>query len=260
VRHRKVVFGALVGVCSLGAVLACTSFGSEPSITVEGSDAPVQPETARPEAGDGAALPFCETVDATFCWSFDTAPFITDPGHHLVSVEHGGTVGLSEASLSAPHALRLTTPVIPDATAGEFLALDSGSMAVRCEADVMLVKANIASVALTAITTTIGTSGLGVGYVSAELSNPTDETAAVSLRNPFGSTNDALGRVPLRAWWHIALAFDGKSNIVTATVKVPDGTPQTATEPLNGAPTVHPWDATSSGAWEVLYDNVTCTY
>lgn len=268
VRYRNVAVFVMVGTSAFAAAAACGSFAASapdspdspdaPDATEAGEDRSVPSEAAPDHESDAGARSFCETVDATFCWSFDTDPFLLDPRSRLViDTDDSGVVELSDAAKSPPYALRVlgdNTGGAPGTTsrAGQTLYFDAAAPAVRCEADVKVVSGTQGG--LTVLLTTGSYRSL-----SGILLTAGSQTVRLFLVNPEGpvTINTPVADVTVGEWWHLELAYAGQ--LVTATV-TRGGERMSATSALDGGPSGHAWRADTTARWEVLYDNITCLY
>jgi hypothetical protein len=138
---RILARASLVALFGGALAWACTSFSETSPSSSDGGASDASFVDASSDGGpSGPGARFCDTVDASFCWSFDEEPFIA--GGPLLTAPGGG-LSLTDAALSPPYALRAVrqgSATVAAAAAGEYVSYVPPVTNLHCEAWVRIEK------------------------------------------------------------------------------------------------------------------------
>jgi len=196
---------------SAAAAAACGAFSSTPDeqpgvVAPDGGDnaeASIAPDGGTPEAAsvsDAAAPtgPFCEAVDAQFCWSFDAVPELLGPVLSERKTDGGAFVVDSGSSLPNAMGVALGEP----GYSGVKLSVAKDVSHMACEADFWFDAVDsAASVSVSILQLDWVGSNFNLPFLKVKKSSPTTLRAALG----FGGLEADLGNVPIGQWVHASI-------------------------------------------------------
>jgi hypothetical protein len=94
---------AIVVALAVAAAIACASFSSPDDSATTDADTDARPSDDSgigpgPADADAAGPPFCASIDASFCWSFDEAPYLFGP----LLQRYGASPDVTDANPHSP--------------------------------------------------------------------------------------------------------------------------------------------------------------
>jgi hypothetical protein len=253
---------ALVGSGALIAV-ACSSFSSDDTGAPDTDGGAPDVSTVPPAPpSDAGAAPFCSTVDAQFCWSFDEgANPIIGPQLEVKGQAPGTT--LTDAAFTPPGAMQNQ---IVDAAAytGVSLVVGRDVTLLRCEADVLVEQAEPDSGAQVVLLEHDfeGSFFFGVPALLARR----EPTGGVRLQiTPLGVASVDIGNAPLGVWTHVEMTsrLTNGQWVVSGQVKGGQELEVDAGPRDGGLPRFHPFfgvGSISTISWTVRHDNLVCRW
>ncbi len=270
-------FFALTALFACGAVFACGSFdtSSTPPVTEAGVDGDTSGDSNSPPAADAAletsidaGTKFCETADASFCWSFDEdIGGGYEVGPQLAKEVLTGELALVDG-VSKPYALRAKTSADASTGSGVFagvkLVLPSARSSLRCEVDVFADPGDELVTVFDVVTT--GTNekmGFTLHHTNGQL------LGMLTLYRDFssqGARSTAIP-VPLRNWFHLVFVASGVGTEGGGySVRIPTTNQMTSFSAGDAGfgiiTEVRPlvFGGLNTGTWSVLYDNFECRF
>jgi hypothetical protein len=252
-------------VALLGGALAwaCTSFSETPPASPDGGASDASFVDSSSDGGpSGPGARFCDTVDASFCWSFDEEPYIA--GGPLLTAPGGG-LALTDASLSPPYALRAVGEG-GKAAAGEYVSFAPPVTSLHCEAWVRIEKLDESDGGTNDMAPVVFAGTQETGYfdfkttpsgtlVASLIDAPTPDAGI----DPSLATTTNLGQTvgDPNEWHHVVMEF-GQTTIVASLDSKPAATvprlaPGSSLELVGfGSQCSH------AGACQVSFENLFC--
>jgi hypothetical protein len=263
VRTKRLLAG-FAAIAATFALIACStgyssldgadasSAGGDATVAIEAgaADGTANPIVDAGSPVDGAVKGpshFCDTQDASFCWSFDNQPYLTGPKLTAIVNTDGGLAALTDASVSAPYALHTEMNANAQALAG--VQWNTSVAAIHCEGDVRIGTSTSAFVYLqindTGGATYLRINGNGLGM-------------EVASTNGMGTSSNGLPTAIAGQWAHFALTVDTVLDAVTTSF---NGVSQKAIQFKGKAPLVSVfWGIINPGpvVTSADFDNLYC--
>jgi hypothetical protein len=228
-------------------------------------DAEASIETSTNDAPGDAAPPFCATVDASLCWSFDqTIPgFSPEYGPSLVPVSSGAPNEHTLVSgLSLPYAWQLKIgPLDASSYVGALHTASVVGPNVHCELDLDITTPGLATIGVFDFTTK-----RAAELVQLSLLRGAGSTvgARINIYGSSGVSSSSTVPVPIDAWFHVSFEIIGAGS-ATARAVLRMNTESREVQPDGGIATANEirpilLAAANTGLWVVRYDNLVCRY
>jgi hypothetical protein len=255
---RNLCASAVVFCAALGAAWACSSFEAD-SIDTGADAAPdasdAATEAAPSDAGDASAL-FCDSIDASLCWSFDEPNYLTGP--RFVLQANSASVRTTDSTpKSPPFALDLSLSTKDGGFEfGGILHEQLTTAAkVKCTFDVRIVTSSTSDVLIAELA---GNASLTTTRIRISPSGAFD--LLVTQRGT--TTTTPLGTYEINKWLNVTMEVDSADLAARASV---EGTP--GTQMLDVDAGVASLNRVALGVapagmpspWRMNFDNVFCT-
>lgn len=225
---RRIVIAASFGSLAIAIAAACSSFDGAASDPTDaaGMQESASSEADTPDTAPVVVPPYCTTVDAAFCWSFDENPFFAPNNGELKILATDKALAPGK---SAPNGLRLRSD-------GGFAyashGVDAGVRGLRCHG---VIRPDDAGTGYHALSFALTDGVVSVTFVLTDLNATVSLRATLNVAQPDASPTlkafaaQDFGGVPYGDWVELDLAidvdaqtFEARAGDASASVSLPN--------------------------------------